>query len=97
MLRVLASPAEIAADPRIRPPARAAENYASSMCSKRERPVQAADLGTQLTAAIDEFAARVSAAHDADSPELAARLAGAWAAVTAADPELAARTAVYSH
>jgi hypothetical protein len=55
----------------------------------------AGDLAARLTAAID---ALTLAEHDADAagPDLAARLAGAWAMITAADPELAARMARYS-
>jgi len=46
-----------------------------------------------LAQAIDELAAAASAGDDA---QLAARLAGTWAMITAADPELAARTEKYS-
>lgn len=56
----------------------------------------AADLATQLAAAIDELAAAAGGSHDAAAPDLADRLASAWAMITAADPELAARTARYS-
>jgi hypothetical protein len=65
------------------------------MCSNAGSPDSAADLATRLTAAIDALAI---AGDDADDDEaaLAARLAGAWALITAADPELAARTARYS-
>ncbi|HUD78583.1 MAG TPA: hypothetical protein VMR00_12085 [Streptosporangiaceae bacterium] len=68
------------------------------MCSNagEQRP-PAADLASQLAAAIDELAAAISANADDAAPDLAARLAGAWAMITAADPELAARMARYSH
>jgi hypothetical protein len=46
-----------------------------------------------LSRAIDELATVAGAWDDAD---VAARLAGTWAMITAADPELAARTEKYS-
>jgi hypothetical protein len=64
--------------------------------SQPRRPTLAeAELATMLAAAIDELAA--AADQDAASSDVAARLAWAWAMITAADPELAARTARYSH
>jgi len=56
----------------------------------------AADLAARLGRAIDELAARLDT-ENAAGPELAERLARAWALVVAADPELAARMARYSH
>jgi hypothetical protein len=70
------------------------------MCSNVGRTAQArteADLSAQLAAAIDELAATVGPDADEASADVAARLVRAWAFVTAADPELAARTARYSH
>ena len=46
--------------------------------------------------AVDEVAAALSAGDDAAGPQVAAQLAGAWAMISAADPELAARMARYS-
>ena len=75
------------------------------MCSSAAQPGQPVrapsrrtetDVATRLAAAIDELAAAARAGDDANGPELAARLAGAWAMIAAADPELAARTARYS-
>lgn len=67
------------------------------MCSNAGEPrPPAADLASQLAAAIDELAAAISANADDAAPDLAARLAGAWTMITAADPELAARMARYS-
>jgi hypothetical protein len=64
------------------------------MCSSDSQPDLAARLGT----AIDEVAAAAGAAADQPAdPEVAARLAAAWALIAAADPELADRTARYSH
>jgi hypothetical protein len=56
-----------------------------------------ADLAAELAAAIDELAAAVTAEQDPADSGLAGRLAAAWATIVAADPELAARTARYSH
>jgi hypothetical protein len=69
-------------------------DYSSSMCSKAS-PHEPAPLpvATALSRAIDELAAVAGAGDDA---ELAGRLAGAWAMIAAADPELAARTEKYS-
>jgi hypothetical protein len=53
-------------------------------------------LAARLAVAIEELAAAASSDNDAIADDLAARVAGAWALVTAADPELAARTARYS-
>jgi hypothetical protein len=55
-----------------------------------------ADLATRLAAAIDELAAAAGTDQEAADSDLAERLARAWAMITAADPELAARTARYS-
>jgi hypothetical protein len=69
------------------------------MCSNVGRPGQArseAEVSAQLAAAIDELAATVGADADAASADVADRLVRAWAIVTAADPELAARAARYS-
>jgi hypothetical protein len=67
------------------------------MCSNARQPDSAADLATQLAAVIDDLAA-AGDDNDVDARrDLAVRLASAWAMITAADPELAARTARYSH
>jgi hypothetical protein len=55
-----------------------------------------AALAARLAAAIEELALATGADADAASPDVASRLAQAWAMITAADPELAARTADYS-
>jgi hypothetical protein len=68
------------------------------MCSNAGQPAVAhagADLAARLAATIDELAAAASAEADAGSPDVAERLARAWTMITAADPELAARTARY--
>lgn len=62
-------------------------------------------LAATLSLALDELAAQLACAcasgadagADATGPELADRLAGAWAMIAAADPEIAARTARYCH
>jgi hypothetical protein len=65
------------------------------MCSKADPDEPPpAEVAAVLAQAIDELAAVASATAGNDA-ELAARLAGAWAMITAADPELAARTARY--
>jgi hypothetical protein len=71
-----------------------AVNYSSSMCSNacQHEPAPPA-VAAVLAEAIDELAAVASAGDDA---QLAARLAGTWAIITAADPELAARTEKYA-
>ncbi len=51
------------------------------------------ELAARLAAEIDEVAA--AADVDAASPDVTSRLARAWAMITAADPDLAARTAEY--
>jgi len=53
-------------------------------------------LAARLAVAIEELAAAASSDNDAIADDMAGRLAGAWALITAADPELAARTARYS-
>jgi hypothetical protein len=53
-------------------------------------------LAARLAAAIEDVAAAARADDNAADADLAARLAGAWAMITAADPELAARAASYS-
>ena len=53
------------------------------------------DVGDRLSQAIDELAAAVQTGDLLTGNELAAKLANAWALVTAADPELARRTARY--
>ncbi len=55
------------------------------------------ELATRLAAAIDELAATAAGDDSAVDSDLAQRLARAWAMIAAADPELAARTARYSH
>jgi hypothetical protein len=54
-----------------------------------------ADLAEQLATAIEECAAAVRSQDGAAAGELAARLAAAWAMLTRADPEVAARMARY--
>ena len=53
-------------------------------------------LAARLAVAIEELAAAASSDNDAIADDMAERLARAWALITAADPELAARTARYS-
>jgi uncharacterized protein YmfQ (DUF2313 family) len=68
------------------------------MCSNGSEASSAraeAELAARLVATIDEVAAAASADADADGPDVAERLVRAWAVLTAADPELAARTARY--
>ena len=55
-----------------------------------------AELAARLAAAIDELAAAASADQDLAARDLAERLVRAWSVITAADPELAARTARYA-
>jgi hypothetical protein len=78
------------ADPVVRLARLARPHYSSSMCSN-DSP---ADLAERLGSAIDEVAAVADGADQPDA-EVAARLAAAWALITAADPELAERTARY--
>jgi hypothetical protein len=66
------------------------------MCSKAARRDPAADLAVRLAAAIDSLAAAGAENDGIADGDLPARLAGAWAMIAAADPELAARTARYS-
>jgi hypothetical protein len=56
----------------------------------------AADTAAEVARTADTLAAAMTAGDDATAPEVAAQLAGAWAMIAAADPELAARTARYS-
>jgi hypothetical protein len=56
----------------------------------------AADTAAAVARAVDTLAAAMTAGDDATGPEFAAQLARAWAMITSADPELAARTARYS-
>jgi hypothetical protein len=66
------------------------------MCSNApEGEPAGADMATRLGEAIDELAAAISETDPGD-PQLAARLAGAWAMITSADPELKARITRYS-
>jgi hypothetical protein len=58
--------------------------------------IAAADIAAAVAKATDELAAALSAGDDAASQGIAAQLAGAWAMITAADPELAARMDRYS-
>jgi hypothetical protein len=53
-----------------------------------------AELAARLAAAIEDLAAAADAG--AASPDVASRLARAWAMITSADPELAALAAGYS-
>lgn len=69
------------------------------MCSisgPRGPEQSAADTAAAVAEAVDELAAAISTGDDATGTELAARLAGAWEMITAADPVLAARMARYS-
>jgi hypothetical protein len=64
------------------------------MCSNAFQPEKGPPaVAAALAQAIDELAAVADAGDD---DQLAARLAGTWAIITAADPELAARTEKYS-
>ena len=67
------------------------------MCSNA-KPLEptAADTAAAVARAVDTLAAAITAGDDATGPDFAAQLAGAWAMITAADPELAARMAWYS-
>lgn len=65
------------------------------MCSNAPEGERTADMAARLGQAIDELAAAISETDAAD-PELAARLAGAWAMISSADPELRARMTGYS-
>jgi hypothetical protein len=69
------------------------------MCSKMrtaaDGTAQPADLAEQLATAIEECAAAVRSQEGAAAGELAGRLAAAWAMLTRADPEVAARMARY--
>jgi hypothetical protein len=70
--------------------------YTSSMCSKAAAaPEPRPGIAAQLGSAIDELAAAAACAGPPE-PELAGRLAAAWALITEADPELAERTARYT-
>jgi hypothetical protein len=74
-----------------------ASKYGSSMCSNAgPREPSAADTAAAVAQAVDTLAAAITAGDDATGPEFAAQLAGVWAMITAADPELAARMARYS-
>jgi hypothetical protein len=67
------------------------------MCSNGgARELSASDTAAAVARAVDTLAAAITAGDDATAPEFAAQLAGAWAMITAADPELAARMARYS-
>ena len=70
------------------------------MCSMARQSGRAAaqlpDFAARLAAAIDECAAAVSGRYDPAAADIAACLAAAWALVTSADPDLAARIACYS-
>jgi hypothetical protein len=67
------------------------------MCSNGgQRVPSAADTAAAVARTADTLAAAITAGDDATGPEFAAQLAGAWAMIAAADPELAARTARYS-
>jgi hypothetical protein len=66
------------------------------MCSIHSAPPPEPDLAARLGAAIDELAAAAGDAGKSAEEDLPARLAAAWALVTAADPELAARTTHYA-
>ena len=66
------------------------------MCSNVSRIAATraeSELAARLAAEIDDVAAAADA--DAASADVTSRLAQAWAAIAAADPDLAARTAEY--
>jgi hypothetical protein len=69
------------------------------MCSKvssaADTGAPPADLADQLAAAIEQCAAAVRSQEGAAAGELAERLAAAWALLTRADPDMAARIARY--
>jgi hypothetical protein len=69
------------------------------MCSKvwtaADDSPPPAELAEQLATAIEECAAAVRSQDGAAAGELAGRLAAAWAMLTRADPEVAARMARY--
>lgn len=84
-------------DPLIPQASQSAREYSSSMCSNVGHigPTRAeAELAARLAAAIDELAAAAEASEP--SEDVVSHLARAWAMITAADPDLAARTAGYS-
>jgi hypothetical protein len=67
------------------------------MCSNGgSHQLSAGDIAAEVARTVDELAAALSAGDDAGDQQIAAQLAGAWAMITAADPELAARMARYS-
>jgi len=67
------------------------------MCSNSgQHEPTAADTAAAVARTVDTLAAAITAGDDTIGPEFAAQLAGAWAMITAADPELAARAARYS-
>jgi hypothetical protein len=70
------------------------------MCSKiwtaADASAPPSDLAEQLATAIEECAAAVASQEGAAAGEFAGRLAAAWAMLTRADPEMAARMARYS-
>jgi hypothetical protein len=66
------------------------------MCSNGSRRAEDGGLADRLGSAIDDVAAVARTGEQAPDPELAARLAAAWALIAEADPELADRTARYS-
>lgn len=70
------------------------------MCSNgggggADRHDSAADMAARLNRVIEEVAAAVGSADQLTEGEVASRLAGAWAVVAAADPELDAHVARY--
>lgn len=77
-----------------------AQRYSSLMCSNASPPdhgaARPADVAAQLARAIDDCAAVALDPDGAAKPALAGRLAALWGMLTAADPDLAARTARYT-
>jgi hypothetical protein len=69
------------------------------MCSKvrtaADEGTSPAELAEQLATAIEECAAAVRSQDGAAAGDLAGQLAAAWAMLTRADPEVAARMARY--
>jgi hypothetical protein len=85
--------------PRISHARRPPGYYTSSVCSKiravTDGSTAPADLAEQLAAAIEACAAAVRSQDGEAAGALAEQLAAAWAVLTRADPEIAARMARY--
>ena len=68
----------------------------SNVTTAADADAPSADLAEQLASAIEECAAAVRSQDGAAAGELVGRLAAAWAMLTRADPEMAARMARYN-